>query len=143
MPRFESFLPSQPVHGGSWLLTCGLALVHPGKNSRFAFAIGLTVAVIAALDLLDRFGIDFGINRLNRLLMPRAAVPGPGTSFGKTNGVPVALALSGGSLALSRFERYHFAAIALAGLAGVMQWFSLLDYLSGVHTFYGSVWTPR
>src|SRR5258708_8229851 len=60
-----------------------------------------------------------------------------------TNGVPVALALAGASLALSRFERYHFAAIALAGLAGVMQVFALLAYLSGVHTFYGSVWTPR
>src|SRR5258708_27725882 len=60
-----------------------------------------------------------------------------------TNGVPVALALAGGSLALSRFERYQFVAIALAGLAGVMQVFALLAYLSGVHTFYGSVWTPR
>src|SRR6266403_1598358 len=125
------------------LTALGLALVHPGKNSRFAFAIGLAVAVIAALDLLDRFGIDSGINRLNGLLVPRAAVPGPETSFGMTNGVPVALALAGASLAVSRFERYHFAAIALAGLAGVMQVFALLAYLSGVHTFYGAVWTPR
>jgi hypothetical protein len=138
-PDFTTVKPVTAV----CLVALGLALVHPGKNSRFAFAIGLTVAVIAALDLLDRFGIDFGINRLNRLLVPRAAVPGPETSFGMTNGVPVALALAGGSLALSRFERYHFAAIALAGLAGVMQVFALLAYLSGVHTFYGSVWTPR
>jgi len=125
------------------LAALGLAVVYPGTGSRFAFAVGLAVAAIAALDLLDLFGIDFGINRLNRLLVPRAAVPGPETSFGMTNGVPVALALAGGSLALSRFERYHFAAIALAGLAGVMQVFALLAYLSGVHTFYGSVWTPR
>src|SRR5260370_2371805 len=120
MPRFESFLPSQPVHGGSWLLTCGLALVHPGKNSRFAFAIGLAVAVIATLDLLDRFGVDFGINRLNRLLVPRAAVPGPETSSGMTNGVPVAVALAGASLALTRFRRYHFAAISLPRPTGLI-----------------------
>ncbi len=50
------------------LVALGLALMHPGKNSRLAFAVGLAVAAIAALDLLDRFGIDLGINRLNRLL---------------------------------------------------------------------------
>src|SRR5258708_29787072 len=60
-----------------------------------------------------------------------------------TNGVPVALALAGGSLALSRLERYQFVAIALAGLAGVMQVFALLAHLSGVDTFYGSVLTPN
>src|SRR5713226_129850 len=124
------------------LVALGLALMHPGKNSRLAFAVGLAVAAIAALDLLDRFGIDLGINRLNRLLVPRAAVPGPETSFRMINGVPLALALAGGSLALSRFERYHFAATALGGLAGVMQVFALLNYLSGIHTFYGSVGTP-
>src|SRR6266436_5756765 len=93
------------------LVALGLALMHPGKNSRLAFAVGLAVAAIGALDLLDRFGIDLGINRLNRLLVPRAAVPGPETSFRMINGVPLALVLAGGSLALSRFERYHFAAI--------------------------------
>jgi len=143
LPRWgPDFTTVKPVTA-MCLVALGLALLHPGKNSRFAFAIGLAVAVIAALDLLDRFGIDSGINRLNGLLVPRAAVPGPETSFGMTNGVPVALALAGASLAVSRFERYHFAAIALAGLAGVMQVFALLAYLSGVHTFYGAVWTPR
>src|SRR5258707_8460953 len=54
------------------LTVLGLALVHPGKNSRFAFAVGLVVAAVAALDLSqDPFGIDFGINRW---LPPR--VPG-------------------------------------------------------------------
>ena len=48
------------------LVALGLALVRPGKTSRLAFAVGLAVAAIAALDLLDRLGIDFGINRLNR-----------------------------------------------------------------------------
>ena len=41
-----------------------------------------------------------------------------------------ALALVGGSLARSRFERYHFAAAALGALAGVIQVFALLVYLS-------------
>jgi len=96
------------------LAALGLALVHPGKNSRLAFAVGLAVAAIATLDLLDRFGIDAGINRLNRLLVPQAAVPGPETLFRMINGVPVTLAIAGGSLALSRFESYHFVATALA-----------------------------
>jgi len=125
------------------LTALSLALVYPGKNSRFGFVVGLAVAAIAVLDLLDRFGIDSGINRLNSLLVPGAAVPGPETQYPMINGVPVALALAGASLALSRFERYHFAATALGGLAGLMQVFALFAYLSGVHTFYGSVETPR
>src|SRR6267154_2632597 len=124
------------------LVALGLAIMHPSKNSRLAFAVGLAVAAIAVLDLLDRFDIDLGINRLNRLLVPRAAVPGPETSFRMINRVPLALALVGGSLALSRFERYHFAAAALGALAGVIQVFALLVYLSGAHTFYGSIRTP-
>ena len=125
------------------LTALGVALVCPGKNSRFGLVVGLAVAAIALLDLLDRFGVESGINRLNSLLVPRAAVPGPETSFPMINGVPVALALAGASLALGRFERYHFAATALCGLAGLMQVFNLFAYVSGVHTFYGSVETPR
>jgi PAS domain S-box-containing protein len=125
------------------LVALGLALVYPGKNSRLAFAVGVAVTAIAVLDLLDRFGIDFGINHLNRLLVPRAAVSGPETLFRVINGVPVSLALAAGSLALSRFERCHFVATALGSLAGVTQVFGLLSYLSGIYTFYGSVATPR
>jgi PAS domain S-box-containing protein len=125
------------------LIALGFALVHPRKNSRLAFAVGLAVAAIAALDLLDRFAIDSGINHLNRLLVPRVAVRGTEAPFPMINGVPVALALTGASLALSRFERYHLAATALGGLAGLMQMFALFAYLSGVHTFYKSVETPR
>jgi PAS domain S-box-containing protein len=138
----SGFATVKPVTA-SCLIALGLALLHPGKNSRWAFAAGLVVAGVAALDLLDRFAIDTGINHVNRLLVPRAAVPGPAGSFPMINGVPVALALAGASLALSRFERYHFAATALAGLAGLMQVFALFAYLSGVHTFYRSVETPR
>ncbi len=137
-PGFATVKPTTAL----CFMALGLALEHPGKNSRLAFAVGLAVAAIAALDLLDLFGIDFGINRLNRLLVPRAAVPGPETAFHTINGVPVALVLAGGSLALSRFERYRFAAIALGGLAGVMQVFALFAYLTGVRTLYGSVGWP-
>src|SRR5258708_39196071 len=124
------------------LTALGLALVYRGKNSRFGVVVGLAVAAIAVPDLPDRFGIDSGINRLNSLLVPRARAPGPETSSPMINGVPVALALAGASLALSRFKRYHFAATALGGLAGLMQVFALFAYLSGVHTFYGSGETP-
>lgn len=60
------------------LAALGAALVHPGKNSRFAFAVGLAVAAVAALDLLDRAGVDLGFNQLNGLLVPRAATPDTG-----------------------------------------------------------------
>ncbi len=42
----------------------------------------------------------------------------------------------------SRFERYQLAATALGVLAGVMQVFALLAYLSDGHRFYSSVWRP-
>src|SRR5215470_17932010 len=52
------------------LTVLGLALVHPGKNSRFAFAVGLAVVTVAALDLgQDLFDFDLGIDRL---LVPTA-----------------------------------------------------------------------
>jgi hypothetical protein len=105
------------------LAALGLAVMYPGTASGVAFAVGLAVAAIAALDLLDLFGIDFGINRLNSLLVPRAAVPGPETSFRLINGVPVALELAGASLALACFERHRFAATALSGLPA--SWLSL------------------
>src|SRR6266849_2405929 len=65
--------------------------------SGFATLKPTTALSLAALDLLDLFGIDFGIKRLNSLLVPRAAVPGPETSFHMINGVPVALELAGAS----------------------------------------------
>jgi hypothetical protein len=96
----------------------------------FAVGVAVAVAVVAVLDLLDRFAIDSGINYLNRLLVPRVAVLGTQAPFPMINEVPVALALAGASLALSRFERCHFAATALVGLAGLMQVFNLFAYLS-------------
>src|SRR5262249_56713701 len=61
------------------LTALGLALVHSGKNLRFAFAVGLAVAAIAALDLcLDLFGVEIGIDRLQS---PRTAVVGPSAAL--------------------------------------------------------------
>ncbi len=108
----------------------GLALIDPWRNSHFAVAVGLTVVVLAALDLL---GIDFGINRW---LVPRAAVPG-------TNAMVVSLGLAGTSLALSRLEGHHFAATALGGLTGMGAVYALLNiYLTGLDPLSGSVEPP-
>src|SRR5262249_47478097 len=119
------------------LTALGFALVHPRENLRFALAVGLAVASIAVLDL---FGVDFGINRW---LVPRAVVPGPGAaSFEMINGMPLAIALAAGSLTLSRFEGHHFTATILAGLAGGMAVFALLTYLTGIHALYSSAAPP-
>src|SRR5260221_3809256 len=73
----------------------------------------------------------------------RAAVPGhEADSFQMINGMPLAIALAGGSLALSRFEGHHFAATALGGLVGVMAAFALLAHLTGIHIRYGSLKPP-
>jgi hypothetical protein len=121
-----------------WLAALGLALVHPGKNSRFASAIGLAVLAVAAFDLSqDLFGIDFGFNRW---LAPRTTVPGPGsTSLQVANSTALALALAGGSFTLSRFERHRFVATVLGGFAGAIGLFALLGYLAGIDTLYRSV----
>src|SRR5262249_41106682 len=93
-------------------------------------AVGLAAALLAALDLL---GIDFGINRW---LVPRTVVPG-------TNAMAVALGLAGASLALSLFERYHFAATALAGLTGLGTGYALLNiYLTGLDPLSRSIEPP-
>ncbi len=120
------FAPTKPVTA-LCLMALGLALVHPGKNMRIAFAIGLAVVAIAAPDLaLNLFGVDLGIDHW---LVPRAAVPGPETAS-LINMTPVAIALVGGSLVLSRFEENHLAAAVLGGLAGVMAVFAVLGYLT-------------
>jgi PAS domain S-box-containing protein len=51
----------------------------------------------------------------------------------------VTAALLGSSLVLSPFERYHFAATVLAGIAGSVAVFALLGYLAGIDAIYGSV----
>jgi PAS domain S-box-containing protein len=140
LPRLSSwgsgFVATKPL-AALCLTALGLALVHPGKDSRFALAVGLAVAAIALLDL---FGVDFGINRW---LVPWAAVSGPeAASFEMINGVPLAIALAGGSLALSRFEGHHFTATVLGCLAGGMALFAVLTYVTGIHALYSSVTPP-
>jgi PAS domain S-box-containing protein len=123
-------LPAMKPVAAVCLGALGLALIYPGKNSRFPIAVGLAAAVLAALDLL---GIDFGINRW---LVPRAAVHG-------TNAMAVALGFAGAALALSRLEGYHFAATALGGLTGVGAVYALLNiYLTGLDPLAGSIEPP-
>jgi hypothetical protein len=81
--------------------------------------------------------------RYQPLARAAAAVPGPGAaSFEMINGMPLAIALAGGSLALSRFEGHHFTVTVLAGLAGGMAVFALLTYLTGIHALYSTAAPP-
>jgi hypothetical protein len=115
------------------LATFGLALVHPGKDSRFAFALGLAGIACAAVGLVVvHFDIELGIERW---LAPRAPSAG---SFRVTSAGMLAFGLAAGALALSRFERHRLAATVHASIAGGITVFALLGYLSGVDTLYGS-----
>jgi PAS domain S-box-containing protein len=129
--------PMRPV-GALCLAALGLALMHPGKDSRFAFAVGLALAALGALGvILVLFNVEFGI--IDRWLAPWAGVPELGAaSFRVASAATVAFGLVGGSLALSRFERHRFAATILCGTAGAVAVFVLLGYLIGVDTLYGS-----
>jgi PAS domain S-box-containing protein len=119
------------------LAAIGLVLLHPGKNSRVASAVGLAVIAAAVSDLSqDLFGIDFGFDRL---LAPRATAQGPwGTPLHVTNATAFALMLAGSSLVLSGFERYRFAALVSGGVMGAIAVFALLGYLVGVDALYGA-----
>jgi hypothetical protein len=88
------------------LTALGVALMYPGKDSRLAFAVGLTVVIVAALDLSQMlFNLELGIDRW---LVPPDAAPGPwAASFQVINGMPLAIALAGSALALSRFEGHY------------------------------------
>jgi PAS domain S-box-containing protein len=117
----------------SMLAAFGLALVHPGKNSRFAFAVGLAGIACAAVGLvLVLFNIELGIDRW---LAPRAP---SAASFRVTSAGMLAFGLAAGALALTRFERHRFAATVLASIVAGITAFALLGYLSGVDTLYGS-----
>src|SRR5262249_24169365 len=91
----------------------GLALVHPGHDSRFAFAVGLSVTALAALGLgVVLFKVEPGIERW---------LAGSGAaSFRATNAATLALGLAGGSLVLSRFEQHRFASTVLGSSAGAI-----------------------
>jgi PAS domain S-box-containing protein len=130
--------PTMRPLGALCLAALGIALMHPGKDSRVALAVGLAAATLAALGLaLAPFNVDLGI--INRWLVPSAAAPGLGSAtFRPASAGTVALGLAGGSLALSRFERHHFAATMLGGVAGAISVCALLGYLTGIDTPYGS-----
>jgi PAS domain S-box-containing protein len=119
------------------LAAAGLALLHPGKNSRVASAIGFAVMGAAALDLSqDLFGVDLGFDRW---LAPQATAPGPwGTPLHVTNATAFALMLTGSSLVLSGFERYRIAALVSGAVMGAIAAFALLGYLVGVDALYGA-----
>jgi PAS domain S-box-containing protein len=115
------------------LAAFGLALVHPGMDSRFAFAVGLAGIACAAVGLVVAlFDIELGIDRW---LAPRAPLAG---SFRVTIAGMLAFGLAAGALALGRFERHRLAATVLASIAAGITVFALLGYLSGVDTLYGS-----
>jgi hypothetical protein len=107
LPELSSWgagFPAERPVGALGLSALGLALVHPGKDARVAFAVGLAAAAIAALGLvLVLFNVELGI--INRLLAPRAVVPA--ASFRLTSAALVTFGLAGGALTLSRFERHR------------------------------------
>jgi PAS domain S-box-containing protein len=111
------------------LAVLGLALVHPGRDRRFAFAAGLAALTLAAfrlaMDLLpDHLGPDHWLAGQALVRFPRAGLP--------------ALILTGSALVLSRFERRRLVATLLAGLAGAIAVLALLGYLTGLDTLYGA-----
>jgi len=135
-----SGFPAMRPTGALILAALGVALVRPGNDSRVAFAVGLTLAVLAALGLglVLLFNVELGI--IDRWLAPRADVAGLGAvSFQVASAATVAFGLAGGSLALSRFERHRLAATILGGFAGAIAVFALLGYITGIDTLYGSV----
>jgi two-component sensor histidine kinase/PAS domain-containing protein len=134
----RGLLPTRPF-GALCLAALGVALVHPGKDSRFALAVGLAIVVITSLVLaLVIFNVDLGI--INRLLVPRVVLERLGTpTFRSASAAAIALALAGGSLALSHFDRHHLASTILSGVVSAISAFVLLGYLTGGDSLYGSV----
>jgi hypothetical protein len=140
LSSWGSGLPSLRPVGALALAALGLALMHPGKDSRVAFALGLAVTGLAALGvILALFNVELA-PAIDRWLAPWAAVPAPGPALIQV-AVAGALAagLAGGSLALSRFERHRLAATILASVAGAIASFALLGYVAGIDTLYRSV----
>ena len=62
LSSWGSGLPNMRPVGALGLAALGIALVHPGKDSRVAFAIGVAAAALAALSLgLALLNIELGI----------------------------------------------------------------------------------
>ncbi len=115
------------------LAALGFALMHPGKDLRFAFVTGLAVVAIAVL----HFSISRGLVQLPQTMAPLLEAA-PATVFG----MPLAIALVAGALALSRFDRHHLEAMMLVGLGGAMAVFAIVAYVAGIETLHGTIRTP-
>ena len=75
LSSWGSGLPSVRPVGAVALAALGLALMHPGKDSRVAFAVGLAVTALAALGVaLALLNVELAAS-IDRWLAPRAAVP--------------------------------------------------------------------
>jgi PAS domain S-box-containing protein len=110
------------------LAALGLALMYPGRERRLTFAAGLATSILAALRLAELLAADqLGTERWLQ-----------GPAFQIPKAALLALILTGGALALSRFERHCFVATLLAGLASVIAVLALLGYLTGLDTLYGA-----
>jgi PAS domain S-box-containing protein len=129
-------LPPMRPSSALCLAALGLALMHPGKDQRFAFAVGLAVVAVAAGGMgLILLNVDPRIDPW----LARVALDGPGpVSFPVAKVAALAFGLAGGALALGRFERHRLAAALLGSLAGAIAVFALLGYLTGIDTLYGS-----
>jgi PAS domain S-box-containing protein len=129
------FPPIRPV-GALGLATLGLTLMHPGKCSRAALAIGSAVTAVAALVfVLVQSNVGRGL--INLGLPPRSALEA--ASDRVTSAAVIAFGLAGASLALSCFKGYRLAAVVLGGLASIIAVFALLGNLAGINTLYGSM----
>ena len=136
LSSWGSGLPAVRPVGALVIVLLGLVLIHPGKDFRVAFVVGLAVAALVGLALiLVLFNVRLDV--VSRWLVPRAAVPA--ASFRVASAGAVVVGLLGGSLALSPFERHRLAATMLAGTAGAISMSVLLGYLIGVDTLNGSV----
>jgi PAS domain S-box-containing protein len=119
----------------AWLLAAlGFALIRPGKDSRFAFVIGLALVPIAVLV----FTINRGLMELPQTVTLALEETSPATG----SGMALAIAPVAGALALSRFERCYLVAIMLSGLGGVMAIFGIVTDLAGLISVHGSVRPP-
>lgn len=116
--------PATTLFAALCLTALGLALIRP-RDDILAVAVGLAVAVVAAVDLgLALFGAE-----------PEA---GLGAQFAMPAATALGLVLVGGALMLSRFERHYVAATVLSGLVGAIAAFVLLGYLTGANTLYNA-----
>jgi PAS domain S-box-containing protein len=115
-------LPGMRPTASLYLATLGLGLICPGKDGRFATAVGIGTALTAAFLLVVL--LSDGDGAVDRTARP----PGATLAFG----------LAGSALAFSGSERHHVVATLLAGLAGAIAAFAVLGYLTGIDTLYVS-----